>query len=531
MEEISIKKTNKELKLGVVLSYLLIALNIISGFFLIPFIINNLGKSNYGLYTAASSLITMFIVDLGLGTAITKFISKYRVTSTQEEIDKLVSVIFYCFLVLAFILCIIFVCIFPFLDSIYSSFTYDEISSFRIVYIIVASYSVLTFPFGIVNGMLVAYDRIFLSKLSDIISRLVFIASTIIVLCLNLGLYWLTACYAIHGIVGILLKFIFVKIKTPCKFINKMEMSEFKRIFKEVVFFSFWAAINSFGRVILISFGPTIIGFSSGEAQGAQEIAVFSIALQIESYVSLFATSFGAIFYPTISRVLFRNGEPDKEAFESFKAFHVKIARFQVLILAITIAGLIVCGKEFLFLWVGEGYDKAYYCILALCIPALFFYPLQTAENAIAAIEKIKYCAISTIIATVVGIGAAIGLAFLLGSIGVSIGICIGFITRIVLFNVCFKNMLTINPLSFYLKAYLSFIVAFASSVVVGVCLNYFFPSYSLATFAVKVVTVALTYFAIACIFSFNKEEKNKVDGYFKLIFGKVSNLLRKVER
>ena len=217
-------KTNKELKLGIFLSYFLIALNIISGFLLVPFIIKSIGQSNYGLYTAASSLITMFIVDLGLGTAVTKFISKYRVTSSQEEINKFISVVFVCFLILSIIILLAFSITFVFLNKIYTSFTDSEIQSFKIVFLIVAGYSVFTFPFSIVNGMLVAYDKVFLTKIADIISKLIFIITTIVVLTNNLGLYFLTSCYALHGIVSVFLKLLFVKLK---EFLKKLYLSHY----------------------------------------------------------------------------------------------------------------------------------------------------------------------------------------------------------------------------------------------------------------------------------------------------------------
>ena len=60
MDNIDQKKVNKELKFGVILSYFLIALNIVSGLLLVPFIIRGIGQSNYGIYTAAASLIAMF---------------------------------------------------------------------------------------------------------------------------------------------------------------------------------------------------------------------------------------------------------------------------------------------------------------------------------------------------------------------------------------------------------------------------------------------------------------------------------------
>ena len=531
MAEASKNNVKRELRLGIVLSYFLIALNVVSGFLLVPFIIRGIGQSNYGLYTAASSLITMFIVDLGLGTAVTKFISKYRVISTQQEINKLVSVVFYCFLGLAGILLVIFSIIFPLLPNIYSSFTPQELADFRIVFLIVASYSVITFPFMIVNGMLVAYDKIFLAKLADIISKIVFIVITVIVLALNLGLFFLTACYAVHGIVGIALKVFFVKWKTPTRFFSRMSAAEFWKIFKEVIAFSIWAAINSFGRVILISFAPTILGFSSAEGQGTGEIAVLSVATQIESYVSLFATAFGSIFYPSISRILFARGQVDDESRAEFHAFHIRIARIQVAILALVIVGLILCGQSFINLWVGAGYEKSYYCILAICIPALFFYPLQTAENAMAAIEKIKYCAISTIIATVVGIVSCIIFAYPWGTVGVSVGICIGFMTRTILFNVFFRRYLRIKPFYFYFKAYASFIIPSLAAVGAGVVLNMALNGDTWIIFAAKVLAITSVYLVALALFGLTRQEKDRVDGFLRRTYEKAAALIERTQK
>ena len=524
-------KTNKELKLGIFLSYFLIALNIISGFLLVPFIIKSIGQSNYGLYTAASSLITMFIVDLGLGTAVTKFISKYRVTSSQEEINKFISVVFVCFLILSIIILLAFSITFVFLNKIYTSFTDSEIQSFKIVFLIVAGYSVFTFPFSIVNGMLVAYDKVFLTKIADIISKLIFIITTIVVLTNNLGLYFLTSCYALHGIVSVFLKLLFVKLKTPCHFFTKLKANEFKRIFKEVISFSLWAAINSFGRVILVSFAPTILGFTSQQARGSVEISILSIAIQIESYVSLFATAFGSIFYPSISRILFSNGENYTDSLEDFKKFHIKIARIQVLILSLILVGLFVCGKEFIHLWVGDGYSRSYYCILAICLPSLFFYPLQTAENAMAAIEKIRYCALSTLVSLVVGIASSIGLAYVWGSIGVSLGICFGFITRTILFEIFFYKYLKINPFSFFGSTYLSFVIPVIFSIVIGIVVNKFFQESSWIMFLFKALIVAISYSLCICFIGLNASERLSIDKIIKKIFGDIQKRIERAER
>ena len=67
--------TNKQIKTGAVISYLSIAINILAGFIYTPWMIEKIGKGDYGLYTLANSLITLFLVDFGLGSAISRYIA------------------------------------------------------------------------------------------------------------------------------------------------------------------------------------------------------------------------------------------------------------------------------------------------------------------------------------------------------------------------------------------------------------------------------------------------------------------------
>ena len=67
----------KQVKIGAILSYLSIALNIITGLIYTPWMISQIGKSQYGLYTLANSLITLFLIDFGLSSATSRYI--YRI--------------------------------------------------------------------------------------------------------------------------------------------------------------------------------------------------------------------------------------------------------------------------------------------------------------------------------------------------------------------------------------------------------------------------------------------------------------------
>ncbi len=64
MEKISKNKSSSwQIKAGAIMSYVGIIVNMIAGMIYTPWIIPNIGQSGYGLFTLASSLISMFMVD------------------------------------------------------------------------------------------------------------------------------------------------------------------------------------------------------------------------------------------------------------------------------------------------------------------------------------------------------------------------------------------------------------------------------------------------------------------------------------
>ena len=69
-----------ELKLGAILSYMVIGLNMIVAIVYTPILTRSLGQSEYGLYSLVSSIISyLTILDLGFGNAIIIYTTRYRV--------------------------------------------------------------------------------------------------------------------------------------------------------------------------------------------------------------------------------------------------------------------------------------------------------------------------------------------------------------------------------------------------------------------------------------------------------------------
>ena len=84
---------NKQLKYGAVISYIAILINTLTALFYLPWMARKLGQSHYALYNLAFSFVNFFLVDFGLGMAVSRFAAKYRAEENEEKTNTLVGTI------------------------------------------------------------------------------------------------------------------------------------------------------------------------------------------------------------------------------------------------------------------------------------------------------------------------------------------------------------------------------------------------------------------------------------------------------
>ena len=496
----------KKLKYGVVLSYIAIFINIVVGLFLTGPIIASVGTVNYGIYSAASSLIHVFLIDFGLGTATTKYISEYKVTGDQNSINKLIKVVFATFIILSIILAFAFASVYVFLPKIYPKYTLDELHSLKIVFLMIAAYSVFSFPFTILNGILIAYENVLFSKIADIFAKLCFVASTLICIFFNLGLYTLTICFLINGLVSIVLKLIFMLLKVPVSFKVKVPFSEFKEIAKLTLSFSFWAAINTLSRTFLVSIMSSIMG---GVA-GPDEYLLFAVAAQIESYIAMLSTVFGTIFFPKVSQILLNNNFSKEKKYNDFELFFCNISRVQSIIMGLIVSGFLIFGQAFISLWIPDIDAKTVFlCAVILCVPSIFLYPLQMGEIAMATVGKIKYCAISNLTSLLIGIVSAFVLTRFLGSFGGAVAVFISYFFRGLFFVIVYKKHINFNFFKYIDKTYFRLIFPFVLTSMFAI-FTYKMADINSWFSLIKPIIVYTSAYLIINLLFFKKDIKNK---------------------
>jgi O-antigen/teichoic acid export membrane protein len=500
--------SNQQIKKGAIISYAVIFVNIAAGLLYTPWMINQIGSADYGLYILMTSVLTYFVVDYGLSQAVTRLLAKYRSEGDTININNLLGVTAKLYLVLDIFVVVALIVFYFFIDNMFANLNANEIIKFKQIYLISAFFSILSFPLLYIGGVYYAFELFLQVKLFDLASKFGTVFLTIIVLSLGYGLSVLVLVYAATPFVINIGKIIYLKQKGYLNINWKFWDSI---VLKGILNTSVWLLIILIGELFLKNISPAILGTFSG----TEEIAIFSIANTLDSYILVFAAALSGLFLPKISFLINQN---NKE--QLVENLMIKVGRFQVMIVGFITLALILLGKDFIQLWVGAHFAKSYYVLFLLAIPTFLFSILQLGTTYILAINKLKYQAYIYVFAAISNIVLAIIFTPKYGAIGSGISILISkFIFYILGFTYVFHKFMKINMINFYKNTFKNLFFPLVFIVLIFMAFDYFtMPEISILSFAINCMVLSLIFSVFISRFYLNQSEKEMVWGYLRRI-------------
>lgn len=511
MEGVNMNR-NKQIKLGATLSYISIAINIIAGLLYTPWMIEQIGDGQYGLYTLANSIITLFLVDFGLSTATTKFVSKYRAEGNEEKANNFLGAIYKLYLLIDAIIFTILIVVFFLSDSIYANLTPTELQQFKVVYVISALFAVVNFPFVTLNGILTANEKFIPLKLADVIYRVLYVGMTVIALLLGYGLYALVTVHAIAGLLIIVYKLIVIKKTTGTKPNFKYQD---KSIYKDIFSLSIWMTIATLAQRLIFNITPTILGITIKE-NTSETIAIFGVITTIEAYIYTFTTAINGMFMPKISRIY-----ANKNSEEAIMPLMIKVGRFQYVLNGLMIVGFFTVGQLFVGLWMGDAYSLSYFGVLLVIIPGLFYNSMQIANTTLIVRDKAYVSAIVNTVIGVINIVLSFILSIKFGVIGACVSIFVAYTVRFVLYLILFKTTLKLNMALFVKECYIKMGIPLVISASVGYFIKSYLTANSWWSLLICGALISITYAVLVGLMGTSKAEK-------KMLIVRIKKMLKK---
>jgi O-antigen/teichoic acid export membrane protein len=434
---------SSQLKIGALLSYVILALHNLAGLLYTPFMLRMMGKSEYGLYSIAASIVAyLTILDLGFGNAIVRYTAKYRAENKTEEQYKMFGMFFLLYCGIGLIALAAGGILYWNAENIFdAAMTANELARTKIILALMVFNLAITFPFSLFVSIITAYEQFVFQKVFAII-RIVLNYATMIVL-LNLG-YKAIAMVVVATIFNLLtLGSNFWYCRHYLKV--KLKFAKFQWDFlKEVSIYSFWIFLNAIMDRIYWSTGQFVLGAFAGPAV----VAVFAVAISLEHMYMSFSTAISGVFLPKVTAMTVKDSDG-----KAISDLFIKTGRIQYCVMILVLTGFFLFGRQFIHLWAGVGYDDAY--IIAM----LFFVPLtipliqNIGITILQARNQMKFRCILYFIISLVSLGAQIPLAKYYGGIGCACAIA-GALTlgQIIVMNVYYQVRQKINIVGFWIE-------------------------------------------------------------------------------
>lgn len=349
----------KNIKYGVIISYVSLAVSIILHIFFTPFLLDRVGQIQYGLLAFVTSITSWFTI--GAYALNDSFIKFSTVEFSKRGDNKRSNAIYIKLLIIlglgiSLIGAILYILLKANIIPL-NNYSENEKNEILLLYCISLMQVIFTTVF--------AFFRLFNEYKSNFIFiKTVALASTFTTTFVNIvylqrhsSVVFIAIVGAIAAVVTLLLYYAAAKIKYNIVFGNDTLKDNVSYV-KEIITYSSYLLLSVIVTEINTSVDKTILGFFSG----ASYVTVYQLGLAFDTYYSEFVISVNSVFIPRINMLVVENKH------ESVKDFFLDLSGIQSIIVFLIIGGFYISGKEFIAAWLGENQPTVYVISLVLMI-------------------------------------------------------------------------------------------------------------------------------------------------------------------
>ncbi len=486
-------EASKQRKIGALLSYVVILLNLAITLFYTPILTNSLGQAEYGLYSMVASIIsTLTILDFGFASALVVYSNRYRAKNEIEKEHKLYGMFIVVYSIIGLIAGLIGFIIFLNVDNLFgATMTFNELVIAKKLMLILTFNLAITFPLSVFSSIVVAYEKFIFAKIVNIITVILQPIIMLILLSLGYKSIALAIVITILNILSLLFNALYCKfnIKTKITF-GKIDFKLLLSIFA----FSFWIFLNS----IIDKVNWSIDNFLIGSLSGAAAVSIYAIASHINQVYVSFSTSISNVLLPKMTKM-----NEDGASDEEFTNVLIKTGRIQLIIVGLILTGFIVFGKEFIILWVGPEYKDAYYIGLALMIPMI----VSLTQNSVVSIAQVKnkhqFMPIVLIFTSILNIIVSIPLIKMYSGFGAALGTALSLlIGNIIIKNIYYYKSLHLDILKFFKSIFNIVITLIVETIAFILIINIFnFKIVSWISLAIWILIYTIIYIILSKLY------------------------------
>ncbi len=375
-----------ELKKGVVLNYVNLALSSLIPFFYTPIMLELLGQEEYALYKLSGSITGyLSLISLGLGSAITRYLIKARVENGDEDERKVLGLFVMIFRVIAVLTLIV-----GGVLSLGVSYWYDhsldplQLQKVEILIFILACNTAINFLASPYISVVNAYEKFVFLQTMSIFATCAGPILNLIALYMGFASVGLAISSLIATIIFRIIYYIYVRRSMS---IRPIFAKPPIGLVKDILTFSFWVFVSNIVSHLYGTTDTILMGAIPDLA--IVGVAVYSVGEIMSSMIFSINGGISALLIPKANKMVFE-GANNTEITDTA----IRMGRIQCLIISLIIFGFIAFGQPFIHFYVGDEYKDAYWVAVVVMFPNMIPLVQSFCLNVLMARNKNKFRAL-----------------------------------------------------------------------------------------------------------------------------------------
>ena len=391
---------------------------VISSLLLTPYFINVLGADGYGFWLLILSIIGWFnVIELGFPSAVQRHTILALETKNPEKVNTVFSTSILLFGVLGLLSALLLMIVGIFSDEIFGEMV--DSSALKMALFVLSVKILMDFLMNPFHGFITSFLRLDID--SNLVILNVVIKSALIFFLIPTMNIWgaIIATLSADIFTNAIKIYYIKKLYPPMRFsFNLASKEEVKSLFA----FSKHVVANGFAKTLNDKADPFIVT----KLIGLSSVAVYGVANRLAEHVKAFVFTVNGFLSPVFMKKISKNENLDE-------LFHNAIM-INLFFASLFSAPLIILGKAFIVLWVGEEFESAAN-ILYFLIFTFFCQSIYTSVNQVLLAQaQHKYISLVSLFGAITNISLSLFLGLKYGLIGVAMGTSIGsFIANVVL--------------------------------------------------------------------------------------------------
>lgn len=502
-------KTKNQLRSGVILSYLNLAISSIIPFVYTPIVLNMLGQAEYGLYSLAHSVVGyLSLLSFGFGSTIIRYIAKYRAEGNTKAVEEAYGFFLMLYTGLACLVMFGGVIIAMNVQSIFDQGLHPaEIEKMKSLVLIMSFNAAIAFPLSVFSSIAVSHERYFFRITMDIVSTVAAPIANLVALYFGYASVGMSLATTIVQFIlaPISIRYCFKVINIKPRFVRMP-----KALIKEMLGFSIFVFIGTVVDMLFWATDKVILGMLASSVA----VAVYNVGGTFNNIVISLSSTLSGVLVPKITGMVNTN-TPKSD----WTSLFIRVGRLQFIIIALIISGFSVFGRTFIELWAGPDYADSFWVavltMFPLCVPLI----QNTGLSIVTAQNKHQFRSIVYLIIAIANVVSTYLIVPYMGLIGAALCSCVSYIIgQGIVMNIYYYKVTGLDIPLFW-KNILKMAIIPGCMMVVSLFILSRFTIDGWIPFFIGVAAYTCIYAVLMYLFAMNDYEKDIIRKPLKKIF------------